>query len=59
MQLIDEILLIRTELPKIDIFSADEKARLDECQKLFTAHMKGMLPVWKCCQWPIPIPNEG
>ena len=36
--------LIRTELPKIYIFSADEKARLDECQKLFTAHMKEMVP---------------
>ena len=36
--------LIRTELPRIDIFSADEKTRLDECQKLFTAHMKEMVP---------------
>ena len=36
--------LIRTELPRIDIFSVDEKTRLDECQKLFTAHMKEMVP---------------
>ena len=36
--------LIRDEFPKIDIFSAEEKARLDECQKLFTAHMKEMKP---------------
>ena len=36
--------MIRTELPKIDIFSVDEKTRLDECQKLFTAHMKEMVP---------------
>ena len=36
--------LIRDEFPKIDIFSAEEKARLDECQKLFKAHMKEMKP---------------
>ncbi|MBR5550292.1 MAG: Fic family protein [Kiritimatiellae bacterium] len=36
--------LIRDELPKIDVFSADEKARLDECQNVFTEHMKEMTP---------------
>ena len=32
--------LIREELPKIDMFSAEEKARLVECQNVFTEHMK-------------------
>ena len=34
--------LIREELPKIDMFSADEKARLVECQNVFMEHMKEM-----------------
>jgi len=36
--------LIRDELPKIDIFSAEDKARLVECQNVFMEHMKEMTP---------------
>ena len=36
--------LIREELPKIDLFSADEKARLVECQNVFAKHMEEMTP---------------
>ena len=36
--------LICEELPKIDIFSVDEKARLVACQNVFTEHMKEMIP---------------
>ena len=36
--------LIRNELPRIDMFSADEKARLVECQNVFTEHMKEIVP---------------
>ena len=36
--------LIRDELPQIDIFSADERMRLLECQNTFEAHMKEMSP---------------
>ncbi len=36
--------LIRDELPKIDIFSAEEKERLVECQNVFMSHMKEIAP---------------
>jgi len=41
---IDPHRLIRDELPRIDIFSAEEKARLVECQNVFTEHMKEIVP---------------
>ena len=36
--------LIREELPRIDIFSAEERSRLSECQSIFTKHMEEITP---------------
>jgi len=36
--------LIREELPKVDLFTEEEKARLESCRNLFAEHMKTMTP---------------
>ena len=34
-----------------------DKWKSAEVEKWKSAEVKGMLPMWKCCQYPIPIPN--
>lgn len=34
--------LIREEIPKIELFNADEKVRLEHCQEIFRQHMEEM-----------------
>jgi len=36
--------LIREELPKVDLFTKNEKVELESCQKLFAEHMKTITP---------------
>jgi len=36
--------LIRSEMPKIEVFSEPEKLKLLECQRLFETHMKDITP---------------
>ena len=36
--------LIRNEMPKIDVFTAEEESMLSECRRLFNEHMKDISP---------------